>query len=1583
MKRRILAGIAALAMAGSSIPAALPEAVSIVVHADETAADSGTCGSSLTWTLDAEGTLTISGDGYMDYWWEENPAPWYDQREAIRAVVIGDGVRDVGNYAFWGCTALTSVTLPDILSQIEHDAFRDCTSLGSLTIPENVSYIDTNAFENTLWLKTMREADPLVIVNGFVIDGQTCKGDLIIPDGAKRIVGDAFRNSAITSAIIPGSVESIDDNAFCGCEKLTTVTMQEGISSLMYNVFEGCTALTDIEIPESINYFGCNIFDGTPWYAARIAEDPRLVVNHVLLDGMQCKGEVTIPDGVVRIEDNAFSENESLTSVSIPGSVKEIGYMAFCNCTKLSALTLADGVKKIEADAFSGTALTEVTIPESVRQINNYAFSCEALATVAILNPDCVISGDSTTFSSYGASAAKPVIRGYADSTAQAYAEESGYPFESLGAAPAPKVEPGSGTCGEDLTWELDETGSLTISGTGEMDGCFGGAPWGDKITSVTISEGVTSIDYDAFNGAEHLTSVTLPSTLESIEIGAFAGCKRLTSIVIPEGVQKLQGGTFSGCEALTDVTIPETVTFFGGNDFDGTPWLEAKRAEDPLVVINSIVIDGKECQGEVLIPVGIKAIAMQAFYHNDKMTAVTLPASVTLIDNYAFADCSALTSVTVLNPDMEFTLTEGVTNGEDENHKYFYNGVIRGYSYTTAEHYAVERGFTFESLGELPYEPATGTCGEDLTWTLDETGTLTISGTGNMDSCMNGSPWSNQIKKVVVEEGVNSLGNSAFKKCIGLTSVELPASLRLISGYVFEDCIRLEELSIPESVSWIDGYALKGTPWLEAQQKQDPLVVVNGILIDGHAFQGESLTIPDGIRLISPNAFDGTGLKEVTIPASVKQVGEHAFVRCPDLAVVTVLSPFCNLPGYYSVFGNDFSSYSGVIRGYDESTAQSYAANKEITFESLGEIPYAGANGTCGEHMTWKIDENGTLTISGTGRMEDYDAYNSINSPWFNYRKHITGVVIEEGVESIGTEAFWSCENIADITIPRSVSSIGAGAFSGTAWMEQQKKEPFVIVNGILLERGTAKGDITIPDTVVRIGPSALSGEAVTSITIPSSVTEIETRGIAYCYSLKKLTVPDSVKTLGTGALEWNSALEEVTLSAGVESIGEDLLRNCEKLKTVRILNPNCLIPDAGSVICNSEQWDEDYTKVEKTTYTGVIEGYQGSTAEAYAKKNGYTFKSLGAAPEDPTEEPTEPPTEQPTEQPTEEPTEQPTEEPTEQPTEEPTEEPTEQPTEPITLSGKCGENLTWTLDSKGTLTISGTGEMDNFDYTPAPWNDAGESIRSLIVEDGVMSIGYKAFVVCSNLSAVSIPDSVKSIDARAFNNTQWLKDQQEKDPMVVLNGILIDGSACQGDVKIPDGVTSIGSGSFASANLKSVTIPDSVTSICHNAFEASRLTTISIPDSVTTIGMYAFAQSDLTTLTILNPDCILPENLFGLEDDISAKTIEGYDGSTAHAYAQKYGIKFRSLSAAPTDTLGDIDGSGTVNASDAANVLIAAAAIGAGKDSGLTAAQKKAADVNGDGSINATDAAIILQYAAAVGAGQKNVKIQDFIRK
>lgn len=240
---------------------------------------------------------------------------------------------------------------------------------------------------------------------------------------------------------------------------------------------------------------------------------------------------------------------------------------------------------------------------------------------------------------------------------------------------------------------------------------------------------------------------------------------------------------------------------------------------------------------------------------------------------------------------------------------------------------------------------PVSGICGDELTWEIDEGGTLTISGRGDMPEWYGSSepPWDDyswDVTSVVVEEGVTSLGNYAFWYFRAMTSVSLPSSLTSIghdafSGCssltsftipygvtrieygTFEGCSSLASITIPESVTSIGVGSFSGTVWL----KEHPLAIVNNILIDGTACEGD-VVIPDGVTEILGCAFENsTGLTSVTIPESVASIGYYAFNGCTDLRTVTISNPYCRM------IQSEFTIPEiATICGYPYSTAQAYA---------------------------------------------------------------------------------------------------------------------------------------------------------------------------------------------------------------------------------------------------------------------------------------------------------------------------------------------------------------------------------------------------------------------------------------------------------------------------------------------------------------------------------------------------------------------------------------------------------------------------------------------------------------------------------
>ena len=251
MKKRLLSFVLAVLMIASLLPATAL-AADIV--------DSGTCGAEVTWTLDSEGVLTISGNGYM-YDNGSSGAPWYGYRSLVKSAVIAEGVTSIGEYAFSDCRSLTSVTIPDSVTSIGERAFYYCTSLTSVTIPNSVTFIDNGTFYDCTSLTSVTIPDSVTLIGGAAFYECTSLTSVTIPDSVTNIGADAFSHcTSLTSVTIPDSVTSIGHDAFFLCRSLTSVTIPDSVTSISSYTFGSCTSLTSVTIPDSVTSIGGDAF---------------------------------------------------------------------------------------------------------------------------------------------------------------------------------------------------------------------------------------------------------------------------------------------------------------------------------------------------------------------------------------------------------------------------------------------------------------------------------------------------------------------------------------------------------------------------------------------------------------------------------------------------------------------------------------------------------------------------------------------------------------------------------------------------------------------------------------------------------------------------------------------------------------------------------------------------------------------------------------------------------------------------------------------------------------------------------------------------------------------------------------------------------------------------------------------------------------------------------------------------------------------------------------------------------------------------------------------------------------------------
>ena len=373
---------------------------------------SGNCGangSNVTWKLTSDGTLTISGTGDMVRHYGLRGAPWDSLLSRVKKTVIEEGVTNIGNYAFWGCDSLASVTIPSSVTSIGHYAFEYCTSLTSVTIPNSVTSIGDNAFSNCANLTSVTIPNGVTSIGYRAFSYCTSLTSVTIPNSVTRIGDRAFFDcSSLTSVTIPDGVTKIDSYVFASCDALTSVAIPNTVTVIGGNAFSGCASLANVTIPSSVisirgyAFFGCSslnsvmIPDSVTKIEAFAFADSDVAVNvasgnknycseegslynkqkTVLLYGGACKGTFRIPNSVISINEGAFYGCESLTNITIPDSVTSIGRYAFGVCGLMDVM-LSSSMTEIEESVFSSCrSLRSVTIPESVTDIGESAFYC-------------------------------------------------------------------------------------------------------------------------------------------------------------------------------------------------------------------------------------------------------------------------------------------------------------------------------------------------------------------------------------------------------------------------------------------------------------------------------------------------------------------------------------------------------------------------------------------------------------------------------------------------------------------------------------------------------------------------------------------------------------------------------------------------------------------------------------------------------------------------------------------------------------------------------------------------------------------------------------------------------------------------------------------------------------------------------------------------------------------------------------------------------------------------------------------------------------------------------------------------------
>ena len=1028
--------------------------------------------------------------------------------------------------------------------------------------------------------------------------------EIVISEGITRIGNAAFENTSVKAINIPGTVTSIGEAAFCYCEQLTSVFLQEGLKIIGKSAFYGCNSLKSVTIPDSVNTIEEDAFKECSIEAIDVGEGN----NSYCVDG-----------GVLFSKDKTelvwYPQNLDGATYTIPETVKIIKSSAFYNNSKLTSVILPEGLEEIEAYAFSYVAsIASIKIPETVKKIGKEAFTSNSYDQITICGRDTEI--DTDAFSAQDGTVYSPAETECANLDACI--------INIVYICTEPQIiQPEFTYDGSEHTviTATDNSGYVINGNTGAEIGDYTAtAVLKSDFTYTNVYLGKRTRKYfwgDVENPSTWASADDKSDKIYNWSIVEHSSYKNDQKVTAPVAASNL---VYNGGQQDL-IASPAVVT--AGNTDDGsimyslnnTDWsADVPQGTDAGDYTVYYKVAGNETYNEFVgnsvevkieranpkTPSGIIA------YEGQTLADVELP------ENWAWVD-----STTSLVEGSDFFKANYIS--PDNNHNSISN----------------------VSIMVSVYPPKSGTTG-GCTWSIsDDRSVLTISksvdGDGIIETDFRWEFYKNTLLELIINDGVKSIASEAFSDYQRLKSVTIPGSVEYIGEKAFKGCIGLKSLIISDGVTRIGRNAFEGCNMFLKE------VYIPGSveIIDAKAFyeclELEKVTISEGVKQIGWGAFSSNSkLSSVTIGVKDSlEIRESAFPS-NNLSSITfvVAVPETGFKKITVSTGELTAETNGTLSMYDVESALKLSVDSVTPTITIVDSVYTGSalqpavtvkvgDETLTEDtdytVTYSDNTNagtGTVTITGKG------FYGGTVSETFSIGKADTvaptGLTANEGdtladvalpvnwvwadstvsVGTAGTKTFkanytssdTNHKDMTNVDVTVTVNALPtSGTIGGCTWALSDDLRTLtiakaadgdggigyvypcpwdyasayitkaIICDGVKSINGAFIGcvlleDVTIPNSVIDIDYAFSGCTSLKSVIIPDSVTSIGENTFEECSALTEIIIPGSVKYIFPGAFSDCSLLEKVTISEGVETIAMCAFEDCTNLSSVTI---------------------------------------------------------------------------------------------------------------------------------------------------------------------------------------------------------------------------------------------------------------------------------------------------------------------------------------------------------------------------------------------------------------------------------------------